>query len=71
MLVGSYDGWLVAASLLMAMLTSYTALDMAGRCTVSNMSIEFGARGGIVAADDTTSLAVLQHALDWFEKWLK
>jgi len=31
MLVGTYNGWLVAASLLMAMLASYTALDMAGR----------------------------------------
>src|SRR5579863_960366 len=31
MLVGTYNGWLVAASLLMAMLASYTALDMCGR----------------------------------------
>lgn len=31
MLAGSYDAWLVAASLLMAMLASYTALDMVGR----------------------------------------
>ena len=31
MLVGSYNGWLVAASLLMAMLASYTALDLAVR----------------------------------------
>jgi 3-isopropylmalate/(R)-2-methylmalate dehydratase large subunit len=30
------------------------ALPVEGRMTVSNMSIEFGARGGIVAADDTT-----------------
>jgi 3-isopropylmalate/(R)-2-methylmalate dehydratase large subunit len=30
------------------------ALGVEGRMTVSNMSIEFGARGGIVAADDTT-----------------
>jgi 3-isopropylmalate/(R)-2-methylmalate dehydratase large subunit len=30
------------------------ALPIEGRMTVSNMSIEFGARGGIVAADDTT-----------------
>jgi diguanylate cyclase len=30
-LTGSYNGWLVAASLLMAMLASYTALNMAGR----------------------------------------
>jgi len=31
MLDGTYDGWLVVASLLMAVLASYTALDMAGR----------------------------------------
>jgi diguanylate cyclase (GGDEF)-like protein len=31
MLVGSYNIWLVLASLLIAMLASYTALDMAGR----------------------------------------
>jgi diguanylate cyclase len=31
MLVGSYNTWLVLASLLVAMLASYTALDMAGR----------------------------------------
>ena len=31
MLVGSYNVWLVMASLLIAMLASYTALDMAGR----------------------------------------
>jgi diguanylate cyclase (GGDEF)-like protein len=31
MLVGSYNPWLVMASLLIAMLASYTALDMAGR----------------------------------------
>ena len=30
------------------------ALPIEGRLTVSNMSIEFGARGGIIAADDTT-----------------
>jgi 3-isopropylmalate/(R)-2-methylmalate dehydratase large subunit len=30
------------------------ALPIEGRMTVSNMSIEFGARGGIIAADDTT-----------------
>lgn len=31
MLVGTYDPWLVTASFLMAMLASYTALDMSGR----------------------------------------
>jgi 3-isopropylmalate/(R)-2-methylmalate dehydratase large subunit len=30
------------------------SLPIEGRMTVANMSIEFGARGGIVAADDTT-----------------
>jgi 3-isopropylmalate/(R)-2-methylmalate dehydratase large subunit len=30
------------------------ALPMEGRMTVANMSIEFGARGGLIAADDTT-----------------
>jgi 3-isopropylmalate/(R)-2-methylmalate dehydratase large subunit len=30
------------------------ALDMAGRCTVSNMSIEAGARAGMIAPDETT-----------------
>jgi 3-isopropylmalate/(R)-2-methylmalate dehydratase large subunit len=31
-----------------------TALDMAGRLTVCNMSIEAGARAGLIAPDDTT-----------------
>jgi 3-isopropylmalate/(R)-2-methylmalate dehydratase large subunit len=31
-----------------------TALDMAGRMTVCNMSIEAGARAGLIAPDDTT-----------------
>ena len=30
------------------------ALPVEGRLTVANMSIEFGARGGLIAADDTT-----------------
>jgi len=30
------------------------ALDVAGRCTVSNMSIEAGARAGLIAPDQTT-----------------
>lgn len=34
--------------------SAISALPVEGRMTVSNMSIEFGARGGIVAADDTT-----------------
>jgi NO-binding membrane sensor protein with MHYT domain len=36
MMVGTYDGWLVVASLLMAMLASYTALDMAGRVAAAH-----------------------------------
>ncbi len=35
-------------------------LDMAGRMTICNMSIEAGARAGLVAPDDTT-FAYLQH----------
>jgi 3-isopropylmalate/(R)-2-methylmalate dehydratase large subunit len=31
-----------------------SALPIEGRLTVCNMSIEFGARGGLIAADDTT-----------------
>jgi len=34
--VGSYNGWLVFASLMVAMLASYTALDMAGRIAAAN-----------------------------------
>jgi 3-isopropylmalate/(R)-2-methylmalate dehydratase large subunit len=30
------------------------ALSVEGRLTIANMSIEFGARGGLIAADDTT-----------------
>ena len=30
------------------------ALDMAGRMTVANMSVEMGARAGVIAPDDTT-----------------
>ena len=35
MLTGSYNAWLVAASLLVAVLASYTALDMAGRVSAT------------------------------------
>jgi 3-isopropylmalate/(R)-2-methylmalate dehydratase large subunit len=31
-----------------------SALPIEGRLTISNMSVEFGARGGLIAADDTT-----------------
>jgi 3-isopropylmalate/(R)-2-methylmalate dehydratase large subunit len=34
--------------------SAISAMPVEGRLTISNMSIEFGARGGIVAADDTT-----------------
>jgi len=34
--------------------TTIAALDMAGRMTVCNMSIEAGARAGLIAPDDTT-----------------
>src|SRR6185437_14626141 len=30
------------------------AMPVEGRLTISNMSIEFGAHGGLIAADDTT-----------------
>src|ERR1700748_141320 len=36
MLTSSYNIWLVLISFLVAMLASYTALDMAGRITASN-----------------------------------
>ncbi len=42
MFVGSYNGWLVVVSLLVAMLASYTALDMASRVALS--STPFSAR---------------------------
>jgi diguanylate cyclase (GGDEF)-like protein len=35
LLTGSYNAWLVAASLLVAVLASYTALDMAGRVSAT------------------------------------
>jgi len=34
--------------------SAISALPLEGRLTVCNMSIEFGARGGLIAADDTT-----------------
>lgn len=50
MLVGSYDGWLVIASLLMAMLASYTALDMAGRvATAQGRAARWWLAGGSAA----------------------
>ncbi|MGO9336672.1 MAG: putative bifunctional diguanylate cyclase/phosphodiesterase [Terracidiphilus sp.] len=50
MLVGSYDGWLVAASLIMAMLASYTALDMAGRvATADGPAARWWLSGGSLA----------------------
>ena len=35
-------------------------LDMEGRMTICNMSIEAGARAGLVAPDETTALGVYQ-----------
>ncbi len=35
-IVGSYDYWLVALSFLIALLTSYTALDLAARVTANH-----------------------------------
>ncbi len=50
MLVGSYNVWLVLASLLIAMLASYTALDMAGRVAeTQGKSARWWLVGGSVA----------------------
>jgi len=50
MLAGTYDGWLVIASLLMAMLASYTALDMAGRvASAQGRAARWWLAGGSVA----------------------
>ena len=50
MLAGHYDGWLVTASLLMAMLASFTALDMAGRVTAAQgRAARWWLSGGSVA----------------------
>ena len=50
MLAGNYDGWLVTASLLMAMLASFTALDMAGRVAAAQgRAAQWWLCGGSVA----------------------
>lgn len=50
MLVGSYNIWLVLASLLVAMFASYTALDMAGRVTeTKGRSARWWLIGGSIA----------------------
>jgi diguanylate cyclase (GGDEF)-like protein len=50
MLHGSYDPWLVVASLLMAMFASYTALDMAGRVAATQGRVaRWWLAGGSVA----------------------
>jgi diguanylate cyclase (GGDEF)-like protein len=50
MLAGTYDSWLVVASLLMAMLASYTALDMAGRvASAHGRAARWWLAGGSVA----------------------
>ena len=47
---GTYDKWLVIASLLMAMLASYTALDMAGRvASAQGRAARYWLAGGSVA----------------------
>jgi len=49
-LSGTYDKWLVIASLLMAMLASYTALDMAGRvASAQGRAARYWLAGGSVA----------------------
>jgi diguanylate cyclase (GGDEF)-like protein len=50
MLDGTYNGWLVVASLLMAVLASYTALDMAGRVAAAQgTAARWWLAGGSVA----------------------
>lgn len=50
MLTGTYNPWLVLASLLVAMLASYTALDMAGRVTATRgRAARWWLAGGSVA----------------------
>ena len=50
MLTGSYNPWLVIASLLVAMLASYTALDMAGRVSsAQGRSARWWLTGGSIA----------------------
>ena len=50
MLTGSYNPWLVIASLLVAMLASYTALDLAGRVTsAQGRSARWWLTGGSIA----------------------
>jgi 3-isopropylmalate/(R)-2-methylmalate dehydratase large subunit len=53
------------------------SLSMEGRMTICNMSIEMGARGGLIAPDDTTlkylakveSLSILPDFSSLLEKW--
>jgi diguanylate cyclase len=50
LLTGTYNLWLVAASLLIAMLASYTALDMAGRVSATQgRSAHWWLAGGSIA----------------------
>jgi diguanylate cyclase len=50
LLIGSYNLWLVSASLLIAMLASYTALDMAGRVSeTQGKNARWWLAGGSVA----------------------
>jgi len=45
------------------------ALSMEGRMTICNMSIEAGARAGIVAPDETTSAYLRAHGVDERPEW--
>ena len=50
MMMGTYNAWLVAASLLMAMLASYTALDLTGRVdSAGKKAARWWLAGGSVA----------------------
>jgi 3-isopropylmalate/(R)-2-methylmalate dehydratase large subunit len=45
------------------------ALSMEGRMTVCNMSIEAGARAGLVAPDETTFAYLLERGVEIDERW--
>jgi 3-isopropylmalate/(R)-2-methylmalate dehydratase large subunit len=45
------------------------ALSMEGRMTVCNMSIEAGARAGVVAPDETTFAYLLERGVEIDERW--
>jgi 3-isopropylmalate/(R)-2-methylmalate dehydratase large subunit len=45
------------------------ALSMEGRMTVCNMSIEAGARAGMIAPDETTFAYMREHGVEIRERW--